>query len=90
MKLPFLMIFFLIFFLSACTTTYVKRTDGQKTFEAGNTSWGWEREDMSLTIKKEDGTELEISIGKSSGKEGLDRTIEGLEESLETLKALRP
>jgi len=83
---------FVVFFLmSACTTTYVKRTDGDKTFEAGNTSIGWDREDVRFDLNKELGKlDIKIGIGKSGGSAGLDRAITGLEKSLETLKALRP
>jgi len=87
-----LFIFILIIaFLPACTTTYVKRTDGQKTFEAGNTSIGWDREDVRFDLSKEpDKLNIGIGIGKSGGSAGLDRAITGLEKSLATLKALRP
>ena len=79
---------FVLAFLTACTTTHVSRTDGINKFEASNTSWGWEREDLSLSLKKPDATELEIRIGKSSGKEGLDRAITGLESTIKILKGV--
>ena len=85
-------IIILIFvFLPACTTTHVKRTDGDKIIEASNTSIGWDREDLRLDLNKEpDKLNIGIAIGKSGGSAGLDRAITGFENALETLKSLRP
>ena len=80
------LIYILIILLSACTTTYISRTDGINKFEASNTSIGWDREDLSLTLKKPDQTMLEISIGKSGGAESFNRGIEFLEKAIEAFK----
>ena len=77
--------------LASCTTTYVKRVDGEKSFEASNTSIGWDRENISLDLNKTpDKVNVGIRIGKSGGSAGLDRAITGLENALEGLKELRP
>jgi len=78
----------LIILLSACTTTHISRTDGINKFEASNTSIGWDREDLSLTLKKSDQTMLEVSIGKSGGTESFNRGVEFLEKAIESFKKL--
>ena len=81
----------LILFITSCTTTHVLRIDGEKKFEASNTSIGWDREDISLGLKKgEKETELMIGVGSSSGSPGLNRAISAVEKTLEDLKEMRP
>ena len=85
------LIFILVIALAGCTTTHVKRVDGEKVFEASNTSIGWDRENIRLDLNKDTGkVKVGIRIGKSGGAAGLDRAITGLENALEGLKDLRP
>jgi hypothetical protein len=85
------LIFILVIALVGCTTTHVKRVDGDKSFEASNTSIGWDRENIRLDLNKApDKVKVGIRIGKSGGAAGLDRAITGLENALEGLKDLRP
>lgn len=86
------LIFILVIALAGCTTTHVKRwVDGDKVFEASNTSVGWDRENIRLDLNKSpEKVTVGIRIGKSGGSAGLDRAITGLENALEGLKALRP
>lgn len=77
----------LIFSLTACTTTYVKRTDGTNVFEASNTSIGWERKGFDANlVKNAEGIAVGIKIDESSGKDGFDRAVVGLENALKILK----
>lgn len=92
MKIPAFFVLF-VFFVSACTTTSVKRftPEGKPAFEASNTSIGWDRENVTLDLlKSKEETALQIGIGKSGGSEGLDKAIQVMGEALETLKTLRP
>ena len=79
-----------IIFLSACTSTHVLRTDGEKVFEASNISIGWDRENVNLELTKPDNTHVAIGIGSSKGSTGLDGAITGLETTLDQLKLMRP
>jgi hypothetical protein len=86
-----ILIFVLAIVLAGCTTTHVKRVDGDKVFEASNTSIGWDRENIMLDLNKApDKVKVGIRIGKSGGSAGLDRAITGLENALEGLKDLKP
>lgn len=87
------MVLILFLFLTACTTTSVDKysPDGKKIFSASNTSIGWDRENITLDLKKKDQeTDLMIGIGSSSGSSGLARAITAMEKTLEELKGLRP
>lgn len=89
-RLPFVL---LLLLLSACTTTeIVKHTpEGQEVFRASNTSIGWDRENVSLDLlKTKDQTALQVGIGKSGGSKGMEKAISGIQEGLDSLKALRP
>lgn len=76
--------------LSACTTTTVRKIgpDGKNLFQASNTSIGWDREDVSLELLKDNQgqTMVQIGIGKSGGSEGLKRAIKKMEEALAIMK----
>jgi hypothetical protein len=78
-----------LLFLSACTTTSVKRftPEGEPAFEASNTSIGWDRENVTLDLlKSKDDTALKIGIGKSGGSQGLEKAIKMMEEGLAIMK----
>lgn len=88
-----LLLILVLIFLSACTTTTIIKydSDGKPLFKASNTSVGWDREDVSLgLLKTKDQTLLKVGIGKSGGSRGLEGAINGMQEALDTLKALRP
>ncbi len=86
-----ILIFIVAIALAGCTTTHVKRVDGDKVFEASNTSVGWDRENIRLDLNKApEKVKVGIRIGKSGGSAGLDRAITGLENALEGLKDLKP
>jgi len=88
-----LTLIFLLFFLSACTTTSINKfgPDGKPTFKASNTSVGWDRENVTLDLlKTKEETALQVGIGKSGGSEGLKRAIKALEDGLAALKGLKP
>lgn len=77
----------LIVLLSACTTTHIYRTDGINKFEASNTSIGWDRENIDLSLsKKLNDIQVGVKIGKSGGSESFNRGIEFLELAIEAFR----
>lgn len=87
------LILFFVFFVSACTTTSVKRftPEGKPAFEASNTSIGWDRENVTLDLlKSKDDTALKIGIGKSGGSPALEKAIKMMEEGLAIMKGAAP
>lgn len=87
--LPFAFFVSFVFFVSACTTTSVKRygQDGKPAFEASNISIGMDRENISLDLMKtEKETALQVGIGKSGGSQSFQAAIKKLEEALVIMK----
>jgi len=90
--LKIVIICFITFFISACTTTNYSRVEPDGTLiNVDHFSIGMEREDIHLNFAKKPGDlKIGVNIGRSSGKESFDRVISGLESTLETLKSMRP
>ena len=102
-RLFFIPLLFVIAFLfSACTTTEYKKQvwdqDGKVLLETtvDHMSMGMEREGVDLSLERcPDGQQkcdmkATVKVGRSSGKESMDRVITGMENTLSTLKSMRP
>lgn len=80
-----------ILLITGCTTTNYSRVapDGTR-ITLDHSSVGMEREDIDLNFEKPDDLIIGVTIGRSSGAQSLNRVIDGLEETLKTLKSMRP
>lgn len=81
-----------ILWMTGCTITNYSRVEPDGTLiKVDHFSIGMEREDIHLNFdKKPDELKIGVNIGRSSGTESLNRVIDGLEETLKTLKSMRP
>ena len=76
--------------LGCSTMTYERKTE-YESVRLIHTTIGMEYKDVDLSAERS-ATEFKakVKIGSASGGESLDRAITGWEETLNTLKALRP
>ena len=80
-----------IVLLAACTTTHYSKIEGDSKVVVDHFSLGMEREGIDLSLsRKPDEMIVGVKVGRSSGKESMDRAISAVEKTLETLRAMKP